>query len=97
MHLVAASGGNAGLAVACAGRALGLRCTIFLPRGASASTLAFFRMEGAEVREVGSCYQDALNAAEELVKAGENAYVLWVLCVCGLCSCALKRVGARIR
>ena len=73
VHLVAASGGNAGLATACAGNALGVRCTIFLPQGAAASTLAFFRMEGAEVREVGTCYQDALGAAEALVAAEDHA------------------------
>ena len=73
MHLVVASGGNAGLATACVGKVLGLRSTVFLPRGASASTLAFFRMEGAEVREVGQCYQDALGAAEALVAAEEHA------------------------
>lgn len=73
MHLVAASGGNAGLATACVGKALGLRCTIFLPQGASASTLAFFKMEGADVREVGNCYQDALGAAEELANSDEHA------------------------
>jgi L-serine/L-threonine ammonia-lyase len=73
VHLVAASGGNAGLATACAGRALGLKCTIFLPEGASASTLAFFRMEGADVKERGNCYQHALDAALELVKSEANA------------------------
>lgn len=73
MHLVAASGGNAGLATACAGKALGLRCTIFLPQGVSVSTLAFFRMEGAEVVERGSCYQHALDAAEELVRSEKDA------------------------
>ena len=73
MHLVAASGGNAGLATACASKALGLRCTIFLPAGPSASTLAFFKMEGAAVRVGGDCYQQALDAALEFVKTEENA------------------------
>lgn len=73
VHLVVASGGNAGLATACAAKVLRARCTVFLPCGASESTLAFFRMEGAEVQERGDCYQQALAAAEELVKAEKNA------------------------
>ena len=73
VHLVAASGGNAGLATACAARAIGVRATIVLPQGASASTLAFFKMEGAAVRVGGDCYQQALDAALEFVKTEENA------------------------
>ncbi|EKM55717.1 uncharacterized protein PHACADRAFT_144419 [Phanerochaete carnosa HHB-10118-sp] len=76
VHLVAASGGNAGLAAACAGKALGLRCTIFLPEGASASTLDFLKMEGAEVVERGSCYQHALDAAIELVRSSKDAVMV---------------------
>ena len=73
MHLVIASGGNAGLAAACAAKALKLRCTVYLPVGASASTLAFFKQEGAEVEIVGKCYQEALTAAEEAVNAEQTA------------------------
>lgn len=72
VHCIVASGGNAGLATACAAKVLGLRCTVFLPQGASASTLAFFKQEEAEVREVGDCYQHALDAAEEAVKSDSN-------------------------
>ncbi len=73
MHIVIASGGNAGLAAACASKALNLHCTVFLPVGASASTLAFLKQEGAEVKAHGICYQEALTAAEEAVAAEQNA------------------------
>jgi L-serine/L-threonine ammonia-lyase len=75
VRCIVASGGNAGLAVACAAKVLGLRCTVFLPQGASASTLAFFEREEAQVRQVGDCYQDALKAAEDAVAEDKNASV----------------------
>lgn len=70
-----ASGGNAGLAAACAANALKAHCTVYLPRGASASTLAFFEQERAEVIQHGACYQEALDAAEKAVAEDSNAYV----------------------
>lgn len=73
VHCIVASGGNAGLATACAAKALGVRCTVFLPRGVSSSTLAFFKQEEADVREIGECYQDALEAAQLAVHADVNA------------------------
>ena len=73
MHLIVASGGNAGLAAACASNALNLRCTVYLPQGASESTLAFLKQEGAEVVEHGKCYDEALAAAEAAVAAEDNA------------------------
>lgn len=75
IHCIVASGGNAGLATACAAKVLGVRCTVFLPRGASPSTLAFFKQEEAEVQEIGTCYQQALDAALEAVAAEKNASV----------------------
>ncbi|KAG6844490.1 hypothetical protein H0H87_006564 [Tephrocybe sp. NHM501043] len=38
-HLIVASGGNAGLATACAAHALNLKCTVYLPTGAAQSTI----------------------------------------------------------
>lgn len=64
VHCIVASGGNAGLATACAAKALGVKCTVFLPQGASPPTLALFKQEEAEVKEVGDCYQHALEAAQ---------------------------------
>ncbi|PCH38355.1 tryptophan synthase beta subunit-like PLP-dependent enzyme [Wolfiporia cocos MD-104 SS10] len=76
VHLIAASGGNAGLAVACAAKALGVRCTVFLPEGVSASTVDFMRAEGAEIIVGGKCYLQALNAAEDAVKASPLAFMV---------------------
>ncbi|GJE86837.1 tryptophan synthase beta subunit-like PLP-dependent enzyme [Phanerochaete sordida] len=76
VHLVAASGGNAGLATACAGAALGLRTTIVVPCGAAPSTLAFFAMQRAHVVQRGTIYQHALDAARELVAADPDAVLV---------------------
>ena len=67
IHVIIASGGNAGLAAACASKALGLRCTVFLPEGVSAFTVEFMRREGADIVTVGKIYLDALRAAEDAV------------------------------
>ena len=75
VHCIVASGGNAGLAAACSSKVLGVKCTVYLPSGADPNVLAFFKREGAEVREVGKCYQDALTAARNAVAAEENASV----------------------
>ena len=66
-HLIIASGGNAGLAAACAANVLKLRCTVFLPRGVSQPTIDFMRKEGAEVAIGGECYLQALWCAEATV------------------------------
>ncbi|KAI0085474.1 tryptophan synthase beta subunit-like PLP-dependent enzyme [Irpex rosettiformis] len=76
VHCIVASGGNAGLAAACAAKVLGLKCTVYLPAGAIPAILAFFAQEGAEVREVGKCYQEALAAAQDAVAAEENAVLV---------------------
>lgn len=67
VHLVIASGGNAGLAAACAAKTLNLKCTVFIPEGVSTSTLKLLGREGAEVIVGGRQYSDALNSASELV------------------------------
>jgi L-serine/L-threonine ammonia-lyase len=73
VHLIIASGGNAGLAVACAANALSLRCTVFLPQGASLSTVKLMERQGAQVVVVGKCHSQALSHAEETVKSERNA------------------------
>jgi len=70
---VAASGGNAGIAAACAARVLGIRCTIFIPSGAAESTLGLLRLQGAQVTIHGSCYADAVKAAKEFVAREADA------------------------
>lgn len=73
MHLIIASGGNAGLAVACAAKALNVRCTVYIPEGVSQSTVDFLKKERAEVVITGKYYLQALQSAEETIKNEENA------------------------
>ncbi|GBE82460.1 Catabolic L-serine/threonine dehydratase [Sparassis crispa] len=75
-HLIIASGGNAGLAAACAAKALCLRCTIFLPEGVSRSTIDFMRREGANIVTAGRCYAQALAKAEEVMVADPKAVLV---------------------
>jgi threonine dehydratase len=63
--VVAASGGNAGLAVAYAARELGHGAAIFVPETAPAVKVRRLREYGAAVRQVGASYADALAAAQE--------------------------------
>lgn len=55
-----------------------MKCTVFLPHGATPPILAFFEQEGAEVKVQGSCYAEALRSAEAEVSSNPNAYVLSV-------------------
>jgi len=61
--LVAASGGNAGLAAAYAARELGVPARIFVPVTTPAPKLAKLRILGAEVEQVGNEYAEAYQAA----------------------------------
>lgn len=61
--LVAASGGNHGLAVAHVGRTLGIPTQIFVPETAPRAKVARLRALGAEVTQVGQVYADALVAS----------------------------------
>ncbi|KAI0362688.1 tryptophan synthase beta subunit-like PLP-dependent enzyme [Trametes cingulata] len=76
VHLIIASGGNAGLAAACAAKALKLRCTVYLPHGVSQSTIDFMRKEGAEVVIAGNYYLQALQRAQEAVDAESKAVMV---------------------
>ena len=58
-RLVSSSGGNAGLAVACAGRALGVPVTIVVPRRTSALMRDRIAAEGAQVVVHGEVWDDA--------------------------------------
>lgn len=62
--VVAASGGNHGVAVACAARELGKRARIFVPTVASAEKLERIRGYGADLVVTGERYADALAASE---------------------------------
>lgn len=73
LHCVIASGGNAGLAAACAARVLEVRCTVFIPEGATQSTLALLRQENADVVVIGRFYAEALSAAQQIVATDPDA------------------------
>ncbi|MEV7377526.1 threonine/serine dehydratase [Streptomyces lydicus] len=63
--VVAASGGNAGLAFAYAAGRLGTRAEVFVPTTAPPVKVARLRALGAEVVQVGEKYADAYRAATE--------------------------------
>ena len=62
--VIAASGGNAGIATAVAARALGVRAEIYVPGVSSAAKRARLAAIGAEVVIAGDHYADALLACE---------------------------------
>ncbi|KXN82538.1 L-serine dehydratase/L-threonine deaminase [Leucoagaricus sp. SymC.cos] len=76
LHCVIASGGNAGLAAACAARILEVRCTVFIPEGGTESTLALLKRENAETVVIGRFYAEALNAARDVVANDSNAVMV---------------------
>ncbi len=63
--LVAASGGNHGLAVSHVGRSLGIPTQVFVPRTAPAIKVDAITALGAEVTRVGATYAEALEASRE--------------------------------
>jgi threonine dehydratase len=65
--VVAASGGNHGVAVAYAAHRLGIRARIFVPTVASPAKIARIRDSAAEMVIGGNCYADALAASEACV------------------------------
>lgn len=62
--VVAASGGNHGVAVAFAAMKRGVRATIFVPKVSSPAKMALIRRYGAELVVTGERYADALVASE---------------------------------
>ncbi|HTR84747.1 MAG TPA: threonine/serine dehydratase [Reyranella sp.] len=63
--VIAASGGNHGVAVAYAARALGHRAEIFVPTISAPAKVARLRSYGAVVNQVGSVYDEARMASEK--------------------------------
>jgi len=61
--VIAASGGNHGLAVAYAARALGVRAEIFVPEVTSPVKVAGLRALGARINQGGAIYSEAAEAA----------------------------------
>jgi L-serine/L-threonine ammonia-lyase len=74
-RVICASGGNAGYAVACAGRQLGLAVTIVVPTATSARARELILAEGAELVVHGAGWDEAHAYALELVAQGQGAYV----------------------
>src|SRR5581483_2146736 len=64
-ELVAASAGNHGRAVARVAAERGIRCRIFLPRGAAAARREAIEAEGAEVVAVDGGYEETVARAAE--------------------------------
>lgn len=62
---IVASGGNAGIAVAAAARALGVPCEVFVPEVSSAAKRAALAALGARVVVHGAAYADAYAASVE--------------------------------
>ncbi|KZT50956.1 tryptophan synthase beta subunit-like PLP-dependent enzyme [Calocera cornea HHB12733] len=75
VHLIAASSGNAGLALAYTARRLDVRCTIFIPAPA-VKIRAALEKEGAEVVVGGAEYVDALNAARKVFDREKHAVMV---------------------
>ncbi len=74
-RLVSSSGGNAGYAVAYAGRKLGVPVTIVVPAKTSARARDLIRGEGAEVIEHGAAWDDAHAYALSLAARVGGAYI----------------------
>lgn len=68
-RLLSSSGGNAGLAVAYAGRRLGLPVKVVVPETTSARAQALLRQEGAELLVHGASWQEANTLALSMVQA----------------------------
>ncbi|OJA21230.1 hypothetical protein AZE42_07994 [Rhizopogon vesiculosus] len=76
VHLMIASGGNAGLAAAVAGRVLGVKCTVFLPMDVSTDTQQALRKQGAELIMIGEVYSETLVALRDAVKKDINGVLV---------------------
>lgn len=74
-HLVCASGGNAGLAAAYAGRRLGLPTTVIVPQRTGEQARALIRREGATVIAHGDAWDEAQLHAESLVDGPRTALI----------------------
>lgn len=74
-HLVIASGGNAGLAAACAAKAVGLKCSVYLPVGLDSKFLERLKEQDAYVFEHGVNYDAAYKKAQQVVREDERRLV----------------------
>jgi threonine dehydratase len=91
-HVVTASGGNHGVAVATAARLLGIPATVYVPTTAPQAKAALIAAEGAELVRVGDTYAEANAAA----RAEPGHYVSAYddpLVVAGQGTCAAEAVA----
>lgn len=70
-RFVSSSGGNAGLAVACAGRMLQVPVTVVVPETTTERAKALLRQEGADVIVHGASWQEANGHAQALLGEGD--------------------------
>lgn len=68
-RFISSSGGNAGLAVACAGRVLGVPVTVVVPETSTERARELLRLENAEVIVHGASWQEANDFARSLIGA----------------------------
>jgi threonine dehydratase len=74
-RVVTASGGNHGIAVAVAGRLLGVPATVFVPTTVPAGKARRIEAAGARLVRVGDRYAEAAAAAQDLAAAPGHRYV----------------------
>ncbi|MGZ5250865.1 MAG: threonine/serine dehydratase [Caldimonas sp.] len=72
--VVIASGGNAGIAVACAAKAMGVRCEVFVPQAASQAKRDKLAELGVVLTVTGASYAEALAAS--LARQAETGALL---------------------
>lgn len=66
-RFLSSSGGNAGIAVAYAGRQLGIPVLVIVPESTSDTAKGLIRQEGAEVRVHGASWQEANALAQSMI------------------------------
>jgi len=76
VHLVIASGGNAGFAAACAANAIDVPCTVYLPAGLDSRFLDSLRRERAHLVTGGKDYSEVLAKAKAAVANNKNCLEL---------------------
>jgi len=74
-HLVASSGGNAGLAVAYSGRKLGVKVTVFVPQTTPKQFQEKIKLEGAELKVVGNVWDETHLEALKFTDKVNGAYI----------------------
>ena len=75
-HVVTASAGNHGRAIACAAEALGLSATIFTPRDAPRVKLQAIARHGADLQAIADDYDDAERRAKRVAASSATTLVL---------------------